>query len=76
MTNTLTNWCDRCQRRFMGFHECSAFVPVELKHPPATLSPEEAPAAKESAGGTYRYRDAEKWRAYMRDYMRKRRGRG
>lgn len=33
----------------------------------------DAPASVRSGGSTHRYRDPERWRVYMREYMRKRR---
>jgi hypothetical protein len=79
----MANWCDHCQRQFMGFHQCSAFVPPEVKVPPPDLTPvarlEERPLQREpgsTPGGssTYRYRDPERRKAYMRNLMRARRG--
>jgi hypothetical protein len=41
---------------------------------PVDQSPTDARPSVKVRGPSYRYRDPEKWRAYMRAYMRKRRG--
>ncbi len=74
MTN---GFCEKCGRRYIGFHNCShreSPRSVTISTPvvvPALKVPEQEPVAKKLRG--YKYRDADKWRAYMRDYMRRKR---
>lgn len=83
MTNALTN-ADRCpichgMLAIIGrVHRCVPRVVVAEISPDPT--PETVRGAQEflkaAQETTYRYRDPEKWRAYMRDYMRRKRAKG
>lgn len=68
MTNTVTNKLD--QLRMM--RELNV-RPIGRSLPTVNPVPAKAAPASVAGGSTYKYRDADKWRAYMADYMRKRR---
>lgn len=60
--------CDLCGSNLELVGRVHRCVPVDVVVVNSDI------AAAEGNGSTYRYRDAAARRAYMRDYMRKRRG--
>ena len=71
MANTMAN--DRCA-------DCGAvYALVGLRHRCVARTveavSERVPSRIDGEGSTYRYRDAERRRVYMRDYMKRRRAR-
>ena len=77
MTNDMTNLhCVRCGANLAlvgRMHNCSGALLVKGPPPvvPAPVKVVAPPAAEPKS--SYRYRDPDKWRAYMRGYMAKRR---
>lgn len=69
MTNNLTN-CPDCGASYAmvgKVHRCRGAKPA------VDPAPVMAAPVSVTGGGKYKYRDADKWRSYMREYMRKRR---
>jgi hypothetical protein len=64
------------QARVAHNHEVAGAAPAAATNAPCANASEHgtpAGASDKVPASTYRYRDPDKWRAYMRDYMRKRR---
>jgi hypothetical protein len=70
----MTNNCAQCGANLALVGRVHRCVPAVVTAQQTSVGQQEpVDSAKPSTGSTYRYRDPEKWRAYMRDYMRKRR---